>query len=68
MQWLLTITSKGARFPTAIDNAKFQCFSRAFGEVSISYNTDRGYTYGSGNYTSSAIQALFIQAKSFCNK
>ncbi len=40
--WLNEITNKGTSYPVMINNNRFQYFSRAFGEVSISYNTNRG--------------------------
>ena len=68
MTWLMNITQDGKSYPSAIDNNKFQYFSHSFGEVSISYSTNRGYTYGNISYNSSAIQSLFNQAKNHCNK
>lgn len=68
MEWLIDLTDNGKRFPIAIENKMFQYFSIAFGEVSISYNTNRGYIYNNGNYMSISIQSLFIQAESFCSK
>jgi hypothetical protein len=67
IDWLSDITAEGKAYPSAIDNEKFQDFSTAFGRVSISYNPDRGYVYGSNaTYPPSAIQALFQLAKKNC--
>lgn len=68
MNWLKEITTDGRGYPTAIDNIKFQYFSEVFGEISRSYHTNKGYVYGNHAYSSSAIQALFNQAKKHCNK
>lgn len=69
MDWLLDLTNNGTAYPTTIKDEKFQEFSEAFGDVSISYNTSRGYTYGDkSSYKPSAIQSLFSRAKSYCNK
>ena len=68
MDWLSRMTNNGTTYPTTVDKRKFQFFSIAFGEVSISYNTNRGYTYGSNDYDASALLEIFIRAENLCYK
>ncbi len=66
--WLKNLTNNGTSYPSTIDTNNFLFFSNVFGDVSISYNKNKGYIYGNAAYGTSAIQALFNQANRHCNK
>lgn len=67
MKWLEEMTRKGEIYPEEIDKDKFMDFSNIFGDISISYNRERGYKYGKDmGYEPSAIRELFRMAKEYC--
>ena len=57
--WLKLLTQNGIRYPESIPSNEFLDFVRKFGEVSRSYNIDRGYVYSNNSFQPKTMISLF---------